>query len=256
MRLSLRNGKNYPPIEIQLENGKKLEIEGKIDRADFAKTPEGKYLRIIDYKSSVKNLDLNEIEYGLQLQLFTYLDAMCKQEDFLPAGVLYFSLIDPIIKADQRMTKEEIAEEIRKRFKMQGFVLADVKIIKMMDQTFESGSSNRVPVYLDKEGNISPSRSNCLTKEQFQILQRHIEKTIQKIGMEMTQGKIQPNPYYQLKDQKTPCKYCPYHGICQIDDNFGQITYRYIPNQKKEVILEKLAGERKEESYENKLSRD
>ena len=53
-------------------------------------------------------------------KLFTYLDAMCKQEDYLPAGVLYFSLIDPIIKADGRMEQEQIAEEIRKRFKCKG----------------------------------------------------------------------------------------------------------------------------------------
>lgn len=240
MRLNSRSGKDYPPIEITLENGKKLELEGKIDRADFAKTEEGRYLRIIDYKSSVKNLDLNEIEYGVQLQLFTYLDAMCKQEDFLPAGVLYFSLIDPIIKSDGRMEAEEMEAEIRKRFKMQGFVLADWKVVKMMDQTLESGSSSKIPVYLDKSGEISESRSNCLTKDEFGILQKHIEKTIRKIGKEMTSGKITPKPYYQLKDKRTPCKFCPYHSICQVDYGQGQISYQYIANQKKEAVLKRM----------------
>ena len=51
MKLSSRSGKDYPAIEIALENGKKLEIEGKIDRADIAKAKDGTYLRIIDYKS-------------------------------------------------------------------------------------------------------------------------------------------------------------------------------------------------------------
>lgn len=197
-------------------------------------------MRIIDYKSSVKNLDLNEIEYGVQLQLFTYLDAMCKQEDFLPAGVLYFSLIDPIIKSDGRMEAEEMEAEIRKRFKMQGFVLADWKVVKMMDQTLESGSSSKIPVYLDKSGEISESRSNCLTKDEFGILQKHIEKTIRKIGKEMTSGKITPKPYYQLKDKRTPCKFCPYHSICQVDYGQGQISYQYITNQKKEVVLKRM----------------
>ncbi len=240
MRLYFRSGKDYPAIEIALENGKKLEIEGKIDRADIAKTEKGTYLRIIDYKSSVKNLDLNEIEYGVQLQLFTYLDAMCKQEDFLPAGVLYFSLIDPIIKSDGRMEAEEMEAEIRKRFKMQGFVLADWKVVKMMDQTLESGSSSKIPVYLDKSGEISESRSNCLTKDEFGILQKHIEKTIRKIGKEMTSGKITPKPYYQLKDKRTSCKFCPYHSICQVDYGQGQISYQYIANQKKEAVLKRM----------------
>ena len=71
-----------------MENGKQIEIIGKIDRVDIAKTEDGKYIRIIDYKSSIKDIDFSEVYGGLQLQLITYLDAMCKIEDFTPAGIL------------------------------------------------------------------------------------------------------------------------------------------------------------------------
>ena len=40
-----KEGKKYPPIEINLDNGKKVEIIGKIDRVDVAKTPERKILK-------------------------------------------------------------------------------------------------------------------------------------------------------------------------------------------------------------------
>ena len=113
-----------------------------------------------------------------------------------------------------------------------------------MDQTLSSGSSSKIPVYLDKTGEISEARSNCLTKEEFGVLQKHIEKTIRKIGKEMTSGNIMPKPYYQLKDKKTPCKFCPYHSICQVDYGQGQIGYQYIMNQKKENILERMKEER------------
>ena len=85
-----KNGK-YEPIIINLENGKKIEITGKIDRIDIAKDEKNKYIRIIDYKSSVKDLDFTNIFAGLQLQLITYLDAVCKIENFIPAGILYFN---------------------------------------------------------------------------------------------------------------------------------------------------------------------
>ena len=137
-----------------------------------------KYIRIIDYKSSIKNIDLNEVYAGLQIQLLTYLDAVCKEENVMPAGVLYFNLIDPIIKSSKSLTKEEIEEEIRKKFKMQGLVVADVEVVKMMDKRLESGASNIVPVYLDKEGKLSNSRSSTVTKYQFEYLQKYMNLSL------------------------------------------------------------------------------
>ena len=46
------------------------------------------------------------------------MDATCKEEDVLPAGVLYFNLIDPIIKSSKNMSEEDIENEIRKKFKI------------------------------------------------------------------------------------------------------------------------------------------
>lgn len=92
--MEFSKGKEYKPIEIALENGKRIEITGKIDRVDIAKTEDGNYLRIIDYKSSARNVDLNEVYAGVSIQLLTYLDAICEEEDLMPAGILYFNLIE------------------------------------------------------------------------------------------------------------------------------------------------------------------
>ena len=54
--LEFKSGKEYAPIQITLDSGKKVEITGKIDRIDIAKTNEGNYIRIVDYKSSVKDI--------------------------------------------------------------------------------------------------------------------------------------------------------------------------------------------------------
>ena len=128
---------------------KKQKSFGKIDRIDIAKDEEGRYLRIIDYKSSNYDINLDNVVYGLQLQLLTYLDAVCKIEDLEPAAVLYFNLIEE--KLDKRKTKEEIEDEIRKNFKMKGLVAADVKLIKMMDKSLEVGTSNIIPAGITKE---------------------------------------------------------------------------------------------------------
>ncbi len=237
--LEFKKGKDYEPIKLQLEDGKKVEITGKIDRIDLAKNENGKYIRIIDYKSSVKNIDLNEVVAGLQIQLLTYLDATCKIEEMMPAGVLYFSLIDPVIKADKYMTDEQIEEEIKKKFKMNGLILADVKVVKMMDKKLESGNSNVVPAYIDKEGNLS-KKSNAVTKEQFEDLQKYTAKIIKEISEEILSGNISLSPYYNTKTKKTPCEYCEYKPICQFKAGTYGNNYKYISRMEKEDILNKI----------------
>ena len=76
--------------------------------------------------------------HGIQIQLLTYLDAACKEEDLMPAGILYFSMLEQMIKSDRRMEQEEIEEKIRANFKMKGLILADVKVVKLHDKNLQT----------------------------------------------------------------------------------------------------------------------
>ena len=238
--VEFKNGAKYEPIRIKSDSGKDIEIIGKIDRIDLAKNVEGQYVRIIDYKSSIKDINLNEVVAGLQIQLLTYLDATCKVEDMLPAGVLYFNLIDATVKAKKPMSEEEIKEELKKQFKMKGLILADVNVVKMMDKTLEKGWSKTIPAYIDKEGNLSKSMSNAVSKEQFEKLQKYTKKIIKDISNEILSGNIELKPYYKVKDKKTPCEYCDYKSICQFNKGFCGNDYNYIYNLDKNVVLDKL----------------
>ena len=228
----------YKPIKLTLDNGKRVEIIGKIDRIDTAQNEDGKYLRIIDYKSSIKNIDLNEVYAGLQIQLLTYLDAACKEEDLMPAGILYFSMLEQMIKSDKKLKEEEIEEKIRANFKMKGLILADVKVVRLHDKNLKNGSSNIVPAYIDKEGNLSEKKTSGVTKEQFADLQKYMYKIIREISAEILEGRIDLKPYY--KDKKTPCKYCEYKSICGFNMGGCENKYNYINKKTKEEILAKI----------------
>ena len=228
----------YKPIRLTLEDGKRIEIIGKIDRIDTAQSEDGRYLRIIDYKSSAKNIDLNEVYAGLQIQLLTYLDAACKEEDLMPAGVLYFSMLEQMIKADKRMEQEEIEEKIRANFKMKGLILADVNVVKLHDKKLEKGSSALVPAYIDKEGNLSEKKTSGVTAEQFEELQKYMYIVIKQISREILGGNIDLKPYY--KDKKTPCKYCDYKSVCGFNMGGCENNYNYIDKKSKEEILAKI----------------
>ena len=237
--MEFKDGKEFPSIKMTLENGKKVEITGKIDRIDIAKTPDGNYIRIIDYKSSTKDINLNEVIAGLQLQLLTYLDAVCEIEDVKPAGVLYFNLIDSSVKSANKIDEEKLQEEIRKQFKMKGLILADIDIVKKMDKKLEKGNSNVIPAYINKEGNLA-NKSSTITRSQFENLQKYTNKIIKQISNAILSGNINVKPYYKIKQGKTPCEYCKYKSICNFNTGICKKEYNYIGNSEKEYILEQI----------------
>ena len=234
---------DYPPIEMTLDNGKKVSITGKIDRIDIAKAPNGKYIRIIDYKSSTMDIELNKVIAGLQLQLLTYVDAITQKEKAQPAGALYFSLIEPkLADAKKEMTKEEIEEIIKKNYKMNGIILADVNVIKMMDTNLTQGKSDIIPVELNENREINYKNSKTVTKEEFENLQKYTIRLIKQISKEILDGNIDIKPYYTVSGRKTPCNYCEYKSICQFNPKMKGNNYNYIGNKNRQEILDEIAN--------------
>ena len=212
-----------------------VELTGKIDRMDVGKNEDGEYIRIIDYKSSTKQIDLNEMLAGVQIQLLTYIDSIANKYKKIPAGVLYYNLIDPIIKSKKNLTEEEIEEKIRKEFRMKGLVLADIKVIKMMDKTLETGTSTSIPISINKSGEISKLKSDIVTKEEFTKLREMVNKIIKQISNEILKGNIELKPMYNKKTKKATCEYCEYRTICGFNPNYN--SYNFIGNKTKEEIL-------------------
>ena len=205
---------------------------------------DGKYIRIIDYKSSSKNIDLNEVYAGLQIQLLTYSDAICKEEDIMPAGIFYFSLLEQMIKADKKISEAEIEELIRKNFRMKGLILADVKIIKMNDHTLTSGSSKLVPAAITASGSVNEKWTNGVAKEEFKVLQDYIDFIIKQIAKEILSGRIDLKPYN--KNGKKPCEYCEYKAICGFNTKQKNNSYHYIDKKSKDDMIQKMKEKLKE----------
>ncbi|WP_141433155.1 helicase-exonuclease AddAB subunit AddB [Bacillus sp. 03113] len=229
-----------PPLSFKLKNGTKMELIGRIDRVDKAQEGNEALLRIIDYKSSEKDLNLGEVYYGLSLQMLTYLDIVITHSEALigtkadPAGVLYFHVHNPMIQSKKILTLDEIEQEIMKKFKMNGLLLADEQVIRLMDQSIESGDSKIIPAGIKKDGTLS-KRSKVASRQEFNELRHFVRKMYKKTGNEIVDGKVDISPY-KLKD-KTPCGFCSYKSVCQFDQSIEANDYRLlIPYSKDEAM--------------------
>ncbi|MDI6604336.1 MAG: helicase-exonuclease AddAB subunit AddB [Thermoanaerobacteraceae bacterium] len=228
-------GKRYSPVKIATSSGDVINIIGRIDRVDVMKKDGELYVRIIDYKSGNKGLNLADVYHGLQLQLILYLDVILESVSgdmkLNPAGIFYLKIDEPMIKSKGDLSEEEIEREVLKALKMKGLVLNDSNIIKEMDNTLKSGYSSIIPVYLKNDGSVGRN-THGVTKEQFKLLRDYVKYYIQKLCDDILKGNIEIKPY--KNGDMLPCQFCKFSDVCRIDKNFN--GYRIINNEKDDVI--------------------
>jgi ATP-dependent helicase/nuclease subunit B len=237
-----------PPMQFQLKNGVQMSVVGRIDRVDKAESENGIFLRIIDYKSSAKTLDMGEVYYGLALQMLTYLDVVVTNaskwvgngKDVTPAGVLYFHIHNPMIDVKKDLSQEGIEQEILKKFKMKGLLLGDEAAVRLMDKNLETGHSDIVSAGLKKDGSFY-ANSAVASRQEFDVLKKYVRRTFEKIGTNITEGVIDIAPY-KMKD-KTPCTFCQFKSVCQFDESLEENNYRTLRPLKGADVLQKMREE-------------
>ncbi|MDD3303783.1 MAG: PD-(D/E)XK nuclease family protein [Clostridia bacterium] len=208
------DGGIFMPIEIKLENGRYMKLTGKIDRVDVLQLENTMYARIIDYKSSKRGLNLDDIKEGLSLQLITYLTAFMENEvnvqgkTVKPAGMLYFNLSNHLVNlASYTDDENTIKKEVIKNLRMNGIFLKDVAILEKMDKKVNEADQKLI--------DILPSRINntnkALDEQEFDCLCKEAKGILKNIGNEIMSGvvKIKPNR------KANHCEYCEYANVCR-----------------------------------------
>ena len=116
---------------------------------------------------------------------------------------------------------------------MNGLVLGDEKIIRMMDETLKWGSSSIISAGINKDGTLRKN-SKAVSKEELRLLINHVRKLYKKAGDRIVSGDVEIAPY-QLND-RTACTFCPFKAVCQFDATLGGNQYRILSASKNEVI--------------------
>lgn len=233
---------NGAPIKLKLPSGEEVFLTGRVDRIDTLNLDDKTYIRVVDYKSGTKKFDLNELYYGIQIQLLVYLDAILRNSEYIlkkqavPGAILYFKIDDPIIRSNIELKDEEIKEEVLKKLKMDGLLLKDAKIVRSMDREMTTYSLV-IPAAFKKDGDFS-SNSAVVTEEQFNILREYVNDKMIELCEDMLSGKIKIEPC--KKDKTAYCQYCDYSSICQFDTSIKDNKYKIIAKKDEEVIWNQM----------------
>lgn len=226
-----------PPVMLQLADGSRVALRGKIDRIDRYEGDHGVYLRVVDYKSSQKKLEPVRMWYGLQLQLLLYLKAATAAGAGNPAGAFYFTVSDPMCDTAQDV-KAAAEAAIAKELRLKGVVLADTEVVEAMDAAEPGLSLEKV---FNADGSVY-RYATAVDMEEMQALLRHAERVAAELAGEIRRGRIAARP--AVIGDWSACTYCDYRGVCGIDPGDTQ-AQNQIPDMDKQEFRERLAKEGK-----------
>ncbi len=234
-------GKDIPPLILY--NGKiKIVVKGKIDRTDILEGfNNDNYVRIVDYKTGKKDVNLYDLLYGLNLQMLIYLNAVIKNGNKLkgynlkPAGVLYLNA-----KSDLRTESRENDEILR----MDGILLNDYSVQDKMDFADGYKFIPKKPLKANRKSNPN------ISEDDFNTVFKNIDSKIINMVKEIKEGNIKVNPVTKSDSENTACKYCDFKDICKLDNKETVLLdYKALTN---EEILEQMKKESAFTGEENK----
>lgn len=206
-------------------------LSGRIDRLDISPSEDGKRLlvRIVDYKSSDRKIDLGEAWYGLQLQLPFYLLAACEVlekrfpgREIVPAVIEYAPIGDPLVPGEADMTQEEVYEAVREKLKPRSMAITSHEALAACGFTPEE-----IERMGGKTGAVRGTNAYLVRPEQMKKYLDMVREKTAGLGEEMIGGAIPVNPYKTV--ERSSCTFCPYQTVCGFDRKRPGYRYRSLP---------------------------
>lgn len=208
---------------INIDEKRSIDLRGKIDRIDIYEKDGDVYVKIMDYKSSSKDIDISKVYYGIQQQLGIYMAEAVKKEQethpgktIHPSAMLYYALGNPIIENGDTMDSDELSGEIHKSLRMKGLMVNTRENIELLDSEMED-ASDVVPVKFKKDGTLdSNSQKVTASEEEIANFLGYTERMAGRIGGRVMDGDISMSPL--ISKFSNACEFCNFKSICHFDE--------------------------------------
>ena len=212
------DGDAVPGQIYHLSDGRTVQLVGTVDRADEWVEENGtRWVRVVDYKTGTKKLNLKEVYCGLDCQMLLYLFSLTRDKSGRftgaePAGVLYL-LADPAPKTTNRQQAQQDVQ-----YELDGLVRDEQKVFDAMDADetghyLPFGYRNGVPSPSQKDKRADIAKLNRI--------QLHLDDLVTQMGQQLYDGQIAAEPLVAGAG-KNPCVWCDYGFICCHETGIGE----------------------------------
>lgn len=202
------------PLKLVTPSGINVYFNGAVDRIDIFEKDGKNYIRIVDYKSGVKELKFSDLLYGVNMQMLLYLFALTDSghkgaySGSIPAGVLYMPARDAVPALGRSGGDTEKKKALKETYRMSGLVLMDDGVITAMEKDC---GGEFIPVKKTTSGYAQYSK--LIGKKELENLRKYSYELLEQTAESLHKGRIAADPLMDGKDS-LPCNYCDYSAIC------------------------------------------
>ncbi|HEY5503780.1 MAG TPA: PD-(D/E)XK nuclease family protein, partial [Sedimentisphaerales bacterium] len=229
-------GDSIGELALTLPDGRRLTLNGRIDRLDIAKIDGRKVAIVFDYKKRFQNsFSWAECYYGLDIQLAVYMLAVRNAGGTFAddiAGAFYM----PIEVGTENV---ELGKSIdnNPKFAHKARGIFDGDYASSLDGE-AAQNSHFYNFYVTKEGDPygNYTRFGSLRPADFEAFMNFGSRKITDIAGQITSGKITALPYRLGTD--SACKQCEYKPVCRFDWQIN--NYNLLVSVNKQQVLERI----------------
>jgi ATP-dependent helicase/nuclease subunit B len=223
-------------FDLELQDGRVLSLDGKVDRLDVAQVDGNRVALVLDYKLTRAGADFkwNEFYHGLDVQLAIYMLAVRHAGGGVAddvAGALYL----PIETPPETATLAELSEEEPRKFAYKPRGILNGVYWSCLDPN-ASGYSRYYNFYVKKKDNDPYGMygtSNLLKPEHFKRLLEWSEANLRRLAADIFSGRIEALPYHRGAERA--CTRCDYNGVCHFDWQIND--YRFLRSVGKSDLM-------------------
>ena len=188
-------------ILINVNKDPEINFKGFIDKMTYDEIDGEKILVIVDYKTGNPELSINEVPYGINMQLPVYVYLAKNEKPDYKVGGFY---LQKILSAEVEIDKK------RESLKLQGYSNEDIKVLKIVDETYED---SEVIKSLKASNNGFYAYSKILSDKEIDKLYKLVEEKVKEACKILLDADFRINPK-SVDGKLLGCDYCKYKDIC------------------------------------------
>jgi len=220
MRIDAFNKETPDSIIYKMDDKeRRVIIGGYIDRLDTVKIGNDVYVRVIDYKTGIKEFSLDDVKKGENLQMLLYLKSVTETErpEFLrklgvedggklmPAGIVYVKTSVADVTIDS--PSDELAlREVKATYERLGASLDSDEVLSAMNPNF-------TPMAKTRKGDVPKPQTYSM--EDWKSINEEMKNAVLSIAGEITSGHIVAKTNVSDNSSFHPCENCQYKFICR-----------------------------------------